>query len=162
MEMRGITAATPIQFGKNYKILVAEDDADTRELAREFIPQFNEEDGDTFTPITAPNAETAMEILSHEDVDFVVTDGRMPREGDGVRLLQFIQRLDHKPKASVMLSGDGPEARVQALASGAAEFFRKGQQSLFDVMAFFMSLISTNPSPSAGNNTSQSEHHPAP
>lgn len=114
--------ARPVLFGRDYKILVAEDDTGLRETLADIL-KIKAPAGDQFIVSQAANGKEAARLLGEEKFDAVMTDNQMPG-GDGLSLLHFIQTLPEKPRYTVMLSGDD-DVRSKALEAGADAFFSK-------------------------------------
>lgn len=84
---------------------------------------------------TAENGRAAIELARAEQPDAVVLDQEMPIL-DGVSALPLIR--DVAPDATIVMFSSSDDRSVVdlALQHGAAAFFRKGVESVSDVMTF--------------------------
>ncbi|MFO7748632.1 MAG: response regulator [Desulfobacteraceae bacterium] len=79
---------------------------------------------DGYTPFTAYSGEQALEILSENDLDIIVTDIKMPGM-DGLELLQKIKKIDSE-KEVIIVTGHGDiDSTITALQYGASDFINK-------------------------------------
>lgn len=98
-------------------ILVVDDDKATREGVALALKQ-------TYTVLTAADAEAALNALTHNAVDLVLTDLRMPGR-DGLSLLRDVV-LAHPNLPVILLSAYGSvESAVEAMKDGAYDFLTK-------------------------------------
>jgi CheY-like chemotaxis protein len=105
-------------------VLVVDDDADVRTLARELLTRAG------YRVSEAPDGRAALRALYEERPDLVVPDVSMP-ELDGWGTLERIRELSDVPV--VMLSALGAELeKVRALRGGADDYVTKpfGRQEL--------------------------------
>ena len=87
------TPPAPVLFGQNLKVLIADDDRNTRYAHRLTIDHLARPE-DTYEILEAANVTEAEETLSKEkNIDLVLTHNYMPRENDGIRLLEKIRDL---------------------------------------------------------------------
>ena len=100
------------------RILLVEDDATTRLLLASGLESAG------YQVISAPDGETALELLAAERFDLVITDIRM-RRVDGVQVLQAA-RMQPQPAAVILLTGySSVESAVAALRLGAYDYLQK-------------------------------------
>jgi two-component system response regulator AtoC len=99
------------------RVLVVDDDRNTRDgLQRALRRNYN--------VLLAESGDRALEILSTEDVDILLSDVRMPGM-DGVTLLQRA-RAGHPGLISILLTAYGNvEIAVEAMKAGAYDFLMK-------------------------------------
>ena len=94
---RGQPTPLPFQFPpvlKNLRILVVDDEVETRELMRHFL----EECKSTIT--LASNAKEALELLRHGEFDLLISDIGMP-EVDGYAFIREVRTLSRETAARV-------------------------------------------------------------
>ncbi len=104
--------------GPKKKILVVDDDSDTRSL----LCQILENEGHEI--LQAADGLEALERLKNEPVDLVMTDRAMPRM-DGMALLVTL-REQHSQIPVLMISAYGEEAFwSQAIGLGAIDYLLK-------------------------------------
>jgi signal transduction histidine kinase/DNA-binding response OmpR family regulator/outer membrane protein assembly factor BamB len=110
--------ATPLNPNR-YRVLVADDDADIRQL---LVDTFGAEAAVT----TATNGEEALQLAVSHDFDAIISDLAMPRMG-GLALLQTLKTnplLNHIP--FVVLTGTGADnQKLRCLQSNADDFIEK-------------------------------------
>jgi two-component system response regulator (stage 0 sporulation protein F) len=99
-------------------ILVVDDE----ELLREAIAYEFQRKG--FCVLEATSGNKAIEILKDRSVDVVVSDVRMP-DGDGIRLLDYINTIQDKPPALMLLTGFADISTEDALKRGAFSVMSK-------------------------------------
>jgi len=117
---------------KNARILIIDDEADTRDI-------FKRQLEDEFEVDTADSAKVALEKLNHNDFHIAMTDLVMPNE-DGIELLKKIKK--QWPHISVMvISGKASiEMAVEAMKLGADEFIEKPVEDL-DLLKLMIAKI---------------------
>ena len=81
-----------------------------------------EEEG--YQVLTAQDAFTALEILSHTDVDTVLTDMKMPQM-DGILLLEKIKQINPDLPVIIMTAYGTIEKAVEAMKKGAFDYVLK-------------------------------------
>ncbi|HEB74052.1 MAG TPA: sigma-54-dependent Fis family transcriptional regulator, partial [Candidatus Desulfofervidus auxilii] len=81
-----------------------------------------EEEG--YQVLTAQDAFTALEILSHTDVDTVLTDMKMPQM-DGILLLERIKQINPELPVIIMTAYGTVEKAVEAMKKGAFDYVLK-------------------------------------
>jgi len=100
------------------RALVVDDDRAVRFTLRGFL----EDEGVDVEE--AADGETALERLTQQHFDLVITDLRMPKM-DGMELLRRVQSLTPRPHI-VLLTAHGSERHaVEAMKLGALDYFRK-------------------------------------
>ncbi|MFL5318909.1 MAG: ATP-binding protein [Myxococcaceae bacterium] len=101
------------------RVLIVEDNHDLRAFLETFL-------GRAFQVLSAPDGAEALELLSREHVDLVVSDIRMPRLS-GHDLLQKIRANDKLKDLPVLLftAHRGVDAAVASLNAGADDFLGK-------------------------------------
>ncbi|MBN2723438.1 MAG: sigma-54-dependent Fis family transcriptional regulator [Deltaproteobacteria bacterium] len=77
-----------------------------------------------FSVLTAADAEKAVEIVTSEDLDLVLTDLRLP-EIDGIELTRIIRKLPNSPEVIIMTAYGNIETAVNAMKLGAYDFISK-------------------------------------
>ena len=102
---------------KKNTVLIVDDEKSTREgMKRALEPDYHIQ--------LAKTASEALTILTHQSVDLVVTDLRMPGM-DGLQFIQTLNTKDHPP-ITIMLTAYGSiEAAVEVLKAGAEDFLTK-------------------------------------
>lgn len=99
-------------------VLIVDDEAFVRASLAELL------ESEGYSAVTADSAGGALQVLSNEDIDIIVTDLKMP-SGDGLQLLEEVQK--RAPDVPViLLTGVGtvPDA-VRAMKAGAYDFLEK-------------------------------------
>ncbi|TVP61750.1 MAG: PAS domain-containing sensor histidine kinase [Nodularia sp. (in: Bacteria)] len=100
---------------KNVKILVVDDEPDTRELINVVLEECHAE------VITAASAQEALEVLEHDQIDILISDIGMPDE-DGYQFIHQVRRLGSETSrnipAAALTAYARPEDRQRALLSG--------------------------------------------
>ncbi len=100
------------------KVLIVDDEPDIRELLEITLGRMS------LITESASTMASAMNLLSTRRFDLCLTDMRLP-DGDGLRLVEFIQRqLGHMPVAVITAHGN-TETAIRALKSGAFDFLSK-------------------------------------
>ncbi|MBI2528335.1 MAG: sigma-54-dependent Fis family transcriptional regulator [Candidatus Rokubacteria bacterium] len=102
----------------DHVILVAEDDARTRESLSRAMTRAG------YRTLTAPDGASALALLATEPVDVLLTDLKMPR-GDGLAVLERV-RADFPDTIVVILTAFGTvDVAVEAMKKGAYDFLTK-------------------------------------
>ncbi|WP_414550819.1 PAS domain S-box protein [Anabaena sp. CCY 0017] len=100
---------------ENVKILVVDDEPDTRELIKVVLEECHAE------VITAASSQQALEVLEHDQIDILISDIGMPEE-DGYQFIQKVRRLGSETSknipAAALTAYARPEDRQRALLSG--------------------------------------------
>ncbi len=100
------------------RILIVDDD----ESVRDVISVLLKEEG--YHCVTAPGADSALDIAEQEDTPLVISDMKMPGK-DGLWLLENF-RQKHPDTSVIMLTGYGDtEAAVDCLRRGAVDYLLK-------------------------------------
>jgi DNA-binding NtrC family response regulator len=99
-------------------ILVVEDEAKMRRLLELQLAD------EGFAVHLAPDAETALQILSREKPDLVVTDLRLPGM-NGLEFLQAVKRANVALPVVVMTAYGSVESAVEAMKVGASNYVTK-------------------------------------
>ena len=80
-------------------ILVADDIEDVRQAIMRTLGE------DNFTFLEASSGEAAIDIVSKEKVDLILSDIAMPK-GNGIELLEKLRSIDNPPKI-ILVTGYG-------------------------------------------------------
>ena len=100
------------------RLLVVDDD----EAVRRIVAELLHEEG--YEPVIAASAEEALELLSKNQFELVISDIKMPG-ADGLALLRNL-RESHPETAVIMMTGFGQiESAVEALKLGASDYLTK-------------------------------------
>ena len=100
------------------RLLVVDDD----EAVRRIVAELLQEEG--YEPVIAASAEEALELLSKNQFELVISDIKMPGV-DGLALLRNL-RESHPETAVIMMTGFGQiESAVEALKLGASDYLTK-------------------------------------
>jgi CheY-like chemotaxis protein/anti-sigma regulatory factor (Ser/Thr protein kinase) len=99
-------------------VLLAEDDAPSRQIYYTVL------DAEGYRVIEVPDGKSALEVLTREPVDLLVTDVMMPGM-TGIELLQRARQLRPDLRAIVMTGHKTSEAVIGALRNRACEFLEK-------------------------------------
>ncbi|MCS7013907.1 MAG: sigma-54 dependent transcriptional regulator [Chloroherpetonaceae bacterium] len=101
------------------KILIVEDDKNTRDALRDGLQKSEER-----KLFAAETAREALKILSEEDIDLVITDLKIP-DSDGVKLLRDIKKHDPNIVVIVMTAYGTVDSAVEAMKLGAYDYIQK-------------------------------------
>ncbi len=104
---------------KKYKILVADDEKNTRNGIKLAL------DKKHFEIETAENGEDALELFKKNCHHIVITDLRMAHENDGMELLQNIKALLPETVVIMITAFGDMETAVKAMKLGAFDFIAK-------------------------------------
>ena len=119
------------------RILVVDDDADSRELLRSMLAPLG------FHVLEAPDGNAAMALLAGGAVELVLMDWHMPGQ-DGLAVTRWLRAQAGlaQPSVLVLTASAFEEEKQEALASGADAFLRKPVQceQLFAALAQLMQL----------------------
>src|SRR5579864_2941202 len=99
-------------------ILIVEDEAKMRRLLELNLGE------EGFTTHAAADAETGLKLLSHEKIDLVVTDFKLPGM-NGLEFLQAIKRVDAALPVVIMTAYGSVESAVEAMKVGASDYVLK-------------------------------------
>lgn len=102
------------------RILLADDDADSRESVADFLRQAGH------NVVEAQNGTEALTFYRDDSFEMVLTDLRMPKLS-GIGLLREIRQIDRNPAPDVVVfTGQGDmESAIEALRYGAYDFVLK-------------------------------------
>ena len=118
----GEEAVTPAVQGRGERILVVDDDARQRDIARQILSSLN------YRVVTADNGEAALEELRRRPADLLILDMVMDPGIDGSTTYRRVLAINPAQKA-LFLSGYTEDAKVQeALALGPSRFLKKPYQ----------------------------------
>lgn len=127
------------------RVLIVDDEPDIRELLEITLERMS------LITESASDLAGAYEHLRNNTFSLCLTDMRLP-DGDGIRLVQHIQRqYSHMPVAVITAHGNA-ETAIKALKAGAFDFVSKpvDLQKLRDLVLAALKL-STTPIPSQSN-----------
>lgn len=100
-----------------HTVLIVDDEKNTREGLRDYLEE-------SFDVYTAASVDAALEILSSEKIDVMVTDLRLgPR--DGMELLQLALESPRAPVVLMMTAYGSVDTAVEAMKKGAYDFVTK-------------------------------------
>src|SRR6266550_2928370 len=99
-------------------LLIIEDEAKMRRLLELNLGE------DGFKMLSAPDAETGLQLLASEQVDLVLTDLKLPGMS-GLELLQAVKRQNAALPVVVMTAFGSVETAVEAMKAGAADYVLK-------------------------------------
>ncbi len=100
------------------RVLVVEDEKDLCELIASEIESHSTES------LLAFDGETALEILSSNSVDLVITDIRMPGM-DGIDLMQKIKERFGDKVTILAMTGFSDKNPAEIISAGAKELYKK-------------------------------------
>lgn len=104
---------------KREKILIADDEADIRELLGDFL------ESEGYECILAVNAFEALEkYREHNDIDLVMSDIRMPGK-TGLELLSDIKEIDDDVMVIMISAVKDIESAISAMSKGAYDYVAK-------------------------------------
>ena len=101
-----------------FKILVAEDDSELRELFCRVLSR------NGFTAIGVPDGAAALETLEHEYIDLIVSDIMMPRM-DGYALVRNLRDTGNQLPVLMITARDGFQDLQFGFLSGADDYMVK-------------------------------------
>jgi two-component system, NtrC family, response regulator AtoC len=99
-------------------ILIVEDEAKMRRLLELNLGE------DGFQTLSAPDAETALNLLRQNSVDLILTDLKLPGMG-GLEFLQAAKRINATLPVIVMTAYGTVETAVEAMKAGASDYVLK-------------------------------------
>jgi signal transduction histidine kinase/CheY-like chemotaxis protein len=138
----GAAAAPPplpdVNTIRGCRILIVDDDGDTRELAKEALRQAG------VHAVTAASADEALDAIAADPPDAIIADIGMPNVSgyDLVKQLQSDERTAGIPTVALTAYG-GVEARDAALAAGFSAYVRKPYDPRA-LVALLSGLIASN------------------
>ncbi len=103
---------------EDFKLLIVDDEEPIRNVLKEHFEL------DDFQVFTAESGNKALEVLSKETIDFVISDVRMP-DGDGEMLLREIKELNNDIPLILLVSGFSELSREDAIELGALDYLTK-------------------------------------
>ena len=103
---------------ENFNILVVDDEKSLRDIFSMYL----ELDG--YNVFTAQSGNQALDVLSHNQIHFVITDVKMP-DGDGVMLLKEIRKTDDNLPVIILISGFSTIKKEEFVAMGAIDLLPK-------------------------------------
>jgi CheY-like chemotaxis protein len=111
----------PTQRARRQVILVIEDYGDSREMLKLLLESLN------YRVVTASNAQEALTLAAHNDLDLILTDLGLP-EMDGITVVRHLRKLNDRLRfvPIIMLTAlNGNEYYDTALKAGCTEFLTK-------------------------------------
>jgi DNA-binding NtrC family response regulator len=99
-------------------ILIVEDEAKMRRLLELNLGE------DGFQTVSAPDAETALNLLRQNSIDLILTDLKLPGMG-GLEFLQAAKRVNAALPVIVMTAYGTVETAVEAMKAGASDYVLK-------------------------------------
>lgn len=103
------------------KVLIVDDEKLIRLGVKTMIERKSEDHYEIFL---ASNGLEALEIVSKEKIDIIITDIRMP-EMDGIDFINKLQKFDTKPAIMILSGYDDFNYAVQAMKCGAHNYLLK-------------------------------------
>ncbi|QSQ15630.1 sigma-54-dependent transcriptional regulator [Myxococcus landrumensis] len=101
------------------RVLVVDDDAGVRFTLKEMLRSI-----DDVEVVQAEDGVAALEKLSSQVFELVITDLRMPRM-DGMELVRRLSTMPHAPRVIVITAHGSERFAVEAVKAGAYDYFRK-------------------------------------
>ena len=101
-----------------FTILVVDDE----EIIRKFLVYNYKLEG--YKVISASNGQDALEICKSQNVNFIITDVKMSK-GDGIFLLDEINKIDFDKPAVVMMTGFSELTKEEVRKKGALDILDK-------------------------------------
>ena len=102
----------------HYKVLVVDDYAHIRQMLYEVLKDQG------YHTTTAPNGEVALEILSSQNFDLVITDLNMGRV-NGIEVLKKAKSLSPQPQVIIATGNPDVTYVIEALRSNADDYIMK-------------------------------------
>ena len=139
------TAGTPF---KNYKVLLVEDNTELLDMVEDSLRSF-------FTVMKASNGRLALDILSSENIDLIVSDVMMP-EMDGFELCKAVKTdINYSHIPVILLTAKVTlDSKIEGMEYGAdvylekpfsIKYLRKQIGNLIQLKIAFQKLLSTDP-----------------
>ncbi|WP_018341908.1 sigma-54-dependent transcriptional regulator [Cytophaga aurantiaca] len=100
------------------KILIIEDDISLRNILENFLHK------NKFEVITTDRGKAGLEIVTSQDIDFVLLDLRLP-DSNGIEILQAIKKVHAHIPIVIMTFYDDVRSAVMAIKSGARDYLTK-------------------------------------
>jgi CheY-like chemotaxis protein len=117
-----------IVFTSMARILLVDDHPETREVVAQLLKFHGH------SVIAAESAEVAWKEITRSTPDAVIVDQRLPGMS-GLALLKRIQGTPGLGELPVVLCSGDDSLRHAALSAGAADFWFKGSEGMFDAVA---------------------------
>jgi len=100
------------------RILIVDDERDMRELLEIMLRK------EGYDPVGLPSASVALERLSDEEFDLVISDVRMPGMG-GLEFLKAVREANPEALVIMITAYASVETAIEAMKSGAHDYFIK-------------------------------------
>jgi len=100
------------------KILIIEDDISLRNILEKFLHK------NKFEVITTDKGKAGLEIVTSQNIDFVLLDLRLP-DSNGIDILQAIKKVHTHIPVIIMTFYDDVRSAVSAIKSGARDYLTK-------------------------------------
>ena len=100
------------------KILIAEDDSESRQLLTEYLKQAG------YEVLGINNGEDALSIIHKQNIDVLITDLKMPKL-DGMTLLSQVKREKPSVSVLVMTGYASVNTAVKAMKLGEEDYITK-------------------------------------
>src|SRR2546425_189125 len=101
------------------KVIIVEDDPDSREAMAHILR------GAGYKLLETDNAEKAIERISEQDIDILISDLRLPGSMDGIELLKRAKTVEPEIEVILTTAYGTIEIAVEALKEGAYDFIIK-------------------------------------
>jgi len=111
-----------LRYKQPIHVLLVDDEPSLLDVTKEFL----EQQGESFQVDTAPSAEEALQRLSEEDYDVVVSDYKM-HEMNGLEFLSHLRKKDRKTPFILLTGRGGEEIAAVALREGANDYIIRGK-----------------------------------
>jgi PAS domain S-box-containing protein len=116
--------------GEGIRVLHVDDEAQWIELSQTYLERF----GDNITVVAEQNPETALERLSSDAIDCVISDYQMPHL-NGIEFLQRV-RNNYPNLPFILFTGEGSEEIAsEATTAGANAYVKKGGPEVYQLVA---------------------------
>jgi DNA-binding NtrC family response regulator len=103
---------------KKFKILLIDDEEETRELLKRFIERYG------YEVLTASNGREGFEWLAQENIGIIFCDIQMP-EMDGIEFLQKVRQHNHRVRVVMVTGNPNLDVCLQSAAQDACQFLIK-------------------------------------
>lgn len=108
-------------MGGTIRVLVVDEDEDVLDLTETFL----ERESDALTVLPEPSANAALDRVTDEDIDCLVSDYRMP-EMDGLELFDAVRERDGDLPFFLLTAATDEETLDRATDAGVAGLVQKG------------------------------------
>ena len=108
----------PAAEGTRPRILVVDDEPSMREMLRIVLRR------DGYDVLVAANGQQALDLLTHEPVEMLLSDIRMP-DLSGVEVLRAAKEINRDIVAFMMTAFASTDTAVEAMRLGAVDYFTK-------------------------------------